>query len=315
MLRHRVTIAVHIARFALLPLAVVAPAWATDCSIDSTHLDRGQHKPFFICSQTITPDYALTGLDGAGITVYYDQYLKRCAMDDKRHGIFFWLEADSDAQTAMLEVTNARGEALCEPVRMTVPERVPAGAATLTPSSTTDSPIHRLEIEAGAGQDLSKACAAGIRFPAWERESSGGPSRWPTLTLLSAADVAEVPSDLRANSAPVSCSEKSIRALVRVAGQQREPAKIVIPAVELAGGETAEAIAYVTLPEPAWAHAMADADAKFIDVDGIRTRYWDKGTGPALVLIHGGQPTGKGGGALTWLRNFDDLSRQSTSTR
>ena len=51
-------------------------------------------------------------------------------------------------------------------------------------------------------------------------------------------------------------------------GQQREPAKIVIPAVKLATGETTEGIAYVTLPEPAWAHSMADADAKFIDVDG-----------------------------------------------
>ena len=52
----------------------------------------------------------------------------------------------------------------------------------------------------------------------------------------------------------------------------------------------------------------------------IRTRYWEKGPGdgpgndkaPALLLLHGGQPTGKGGGAsaLTWLRNFDGLSRQ-----
>ena len=136
--------------------------------------------------------------------------------------------------------------------------------------------------------------------------------------MLSAADLADVPRDLRVQDAPLQCTRKSIRALVRVAGQQREPAKIVIPTVKLATGETTEGIAYVTLPEPAWAYSMPDADAKFIDVDGIRTRYWDKGPDngsgndkvPALLLIHGGQPTGKGGGALTWLRNFDGLSRQ-----
>jgi len=321
MLRNRVTIAVSIAGFALLTLAVASGARADDCSIDSTNLDRGQRKPFFICSQTITPDYALTGgLAEAGITVYYDQYLKRCAMDDNRHGIFFWLDAGSFAESALLEINNAQGEALCEPVRIIVPDRVRAGAATLTPSATTNSPIYRLEIEAGAGQDLSESCAAGIRFPAWQDESNGGPSRWPTLTVLSAADRVNVPRDLRGQNAPLECSSNSIRALVRVAGQQREPAKIVIPAVKLATGETTEGIAYVTLPEPAWVHSMADADAKFIDVDGIRTRYWDKGPAdgpgndqaPALLLIHGGQLTGTGGSssALTWLRNFDGLSRQ-----
>lgn len=29
--------------------------------------------------------------------------------------------------------------------------------------------------------------------------------------------------------------------------------------------------------------------AKFVDVDGIRTRYFDGGAGEALVLVHGGQ--------------------------
>ena len=117
MLRHRVTIAPYIAQFILLTLVVASGAWAADCSIDSTDLDRGQRKPFFFCGQAITPDYALTGgLAEANIKVDYHQYLKRCAMDDKRHGIFFWLEAGSDATSVMLGVTNSQGEALCEPV-------------------------------------------------------------------------------------------------------------------------------------------------------------------------------------------------------
>jgi len=327
MLRHRVTIVLFIAQFVLLTLVVASGVWAADCSIDSADLDRSQRKPFFFCGQAITPDYTLTGdLAEAGIKVDYHQYLKRCAMDDKRHGIFFWLEAGSDAKSVMLGVRNSQGEALCEPVRVNIPDRARTGTASLTSlaagSPNLESTIHRLEIEAGAGQDFSDSCAVGLRFPAWQDESNTGPPRWPNLTVLSSADAADVPADLRAQNAPLECTRKSIRALVRVAGQQREPAKIVIPQVKLATGETTEAIAYVTLPEPAWAGSMADAEAKFIDVDGIRTRYWDKGPGdgqrndsdndkaPALLLIHGGQPTGKGGGALTWLRNFDGLSRQ-----
>ena len=169
MLRHRVTIALYIAQFVLLTLGVASGGWAADCSIDSTDLDRGQRKPFFFCSQAITPDYALTGgLAKANIKVDYHQYLQRCAMDDKRPGIFFWLDAGSDAASVMLGVKNSRGEALCEPVRVNVPDRARAGAASLTPlaagSPNLESTIHRLEIEAGAGQDFSNSCAAGLRF-------------------------------------------------------------------------------------------------------------------------------------------------------
>jgi pimeloyl-ACP methyl ester carboxylesterase len=39
-------------------------------------------------------------------------------------------------------------------------------------------------------------------------------------------------------------------------------------------------------------------DSKFIDVDGIRTHYVAAGSGPALVLLHGGDPGACG--ALTW---------------
>lgn len=47
-----------------------------------------------------------------------------------------------------------------------------------------------------------------------------------------------------------------------------------------AGAETARGLSYDS-------HLMGAP--KFVDVDGIRTRYFDAGRGPALVLIHGGQ--------------------------
>jgi 2-hydroxy-6-oxonona-2,4-dienedioate hydrolase len=299
---------VLVARLGYLPLALLAavPGFASDCSIDSADIDRGQRKPFFICGESITPEYELFGLADANITLSYDQYVKRCSMDDKRHGVFFWLQADSDARTTKIGLRNAQGDDLCDPMTLSVPERTLAGEARLRAAEQSDSTIHLLTIEAGDGQDYSASCAAGISFPGWGRH----PSRWPKLTLLTEDGMDEVPPDLRQQSAPLNCTEKRISALVRIAGQQRESAKIVIAAVQLASGDMVEGVSYARLPEPAWANSMPDTEGKFIDVDGIRTHYWEKGTGPALLLVHGGQPTGKDGGALTWLRNFDGLAKK-----
>jgi pimeloyl-ACP methyl ester carboxylesterase len=289
----------------MLALATT-PSLAGICTIDSADIDRGQRKPFFICGESVSSDYEITGLAEAGITISYDQYLKRCAMDDKRHGVFFWLQAERDAKTAMIGLRNARGDALCDPVTLTVPDRTLSGQANLTAAKQSNSKIHLLTVDAGAGQDFSAACSGGISFPVWGRQ----PSRWPALSLLSDDEMDEVPPDFRQYSAPLNCTKEKISALVRVAGQQREPAKIVIPAVQLTSGGVVESVAYARLPEPAWANSMPDGEGKFIDVKGIRTHYWEKGTGPALLLVHGGQPTGKDGGALTWLRNFDGLAQQ-----
>ena len=75
------------------------------------------------------------------------------------------------------------------------------------------------------------------------------------------------------------------------------------------GGEQVEGVAFVTLPPPAWESSMKEEDAKFIDVDGIRTRYFDKGTGDAMLLVHGGQPSSAGSNAWSWIQNFDGLSK------
>ena len=50
--------------------------------------------------------------------------------------------------------------------------------------------------------------------------------------------------------------------------------------------------------------------AKFVDVDGIRTRYFDAGTGENLVLIHGGGIDQGGGGAkAAWSEIFSGLAQ------
>ena len=284
---------------------VTQPGAAAECAIDSNDIDRGQRKPFFICGNAIADDYRLEGLNEANISIDYDQYLKRCTLTDNRRGIFFWLDAQADARSATVQVSNASGETLCEPISIDVPDRVPVGAATLTAPKDSVSAIHLLEVQAADGEDFSQACADGIGFPAWGRT----PSRWPTLSLVAASDMADVPRAFRRQKQVLSCTDNAISALVEVHGQQREPAKVVIPNVRLASGENVEGIAYVSLPEPAWANSMSDDDAKFVDVDGIRTRYWDQGNGPALLLVHGGQPSPGDSAALTWSRVFDRLSK------
>ncbi|HEU4343315.1 MAG TPA: hypothetical protein VFU31_17340 [Candidatus Binatia bacterium] len=49
---------------------------------------------------------------------------------------------------------------------------------------------------------------------------------------------------------------------------------------------------------------------RFVDVDGIRTRYFEKGTGAVLVLFHGSHLGTNDAceSALDWELNFDALS-------
>lgn len=60
---------------------------------------------------------------------------------------------------------------------------------------------------------------------------------------------------------------------------------------------------------PAWLNAMPLADGRYITVNGIRTRYFEKGSGPVLILVHGGQAGGANNSAQKWEQNFDALSR------
>ena len=55
---------------------------------------------------------------------------------------------------------------------------------------------------------------------------------------------------------------------------------------------------------------MPMTDAKFIDVDGVRTRYFEQGTGEPLVLWHGSHfgTTDACDSALDWEPNFDGLA-------
>ncbi|MDE0176742.1 MAG: alpha/beta fold hydrolase [Defluviicoccus sp.] len=57
---------------------------------------------------------------------------------------------------------------------------------------------------------------------------------------------------------------------------------------------------------------MDFSQAKFVDVDGINTRYFDRGTGETIVLFHGGNFGSHHGAdcAADWNLNFDGLAEE-----
>ena len=57
---------------------------------------------------------------------------------------------------------------------------------------------------------------------------------------------------------------------------------------------------------------MDFSQAKFVDVDGINTRYFEKGTGETVVLFHGGNFGSHHGAdcAADWNLNFDGLAEE-----
>ena len=56
---------------------------------------------------------------------------------------------------------------------------------------------------------------------------------------------------------------------------------------------------------------MDISKARFVDVDGINTRYFDKGEGRTVVLFHGGNFGSPHGAdcAADWNLNFDGLAQ------
>jgi 2-hydroxy-6-oxonona-2,4-dienedioate hydrolase len=61
--------------------------------------------------------------------------------------------------------------------------------------------------------------------------------------------------------------------------------------------------------DPAWVGTMPEDTVKIVDVKGIRTRYFERGAGPSLVLVHGGQSGGYNNHARKWESVFVALSK------
>jgi 2-hydroxy-6-oxo-6-(2'-carboxyphenyl)-hexa-2,4-dienoate hydrolase len=213
------------------------------------------------------------------------------------------LKARDDATTASLRVVSGETQELvCGDITIEVPDRVHIQEASLENLADPDLPFKILTIKGDKSHDLSNTGEAGFSFPE---------GKWPSLSLLTTEAFEAIAPALRSGYSfdkPFVCKKSSVQALVKIEGQQRYPAKIVIRKLKLEGGEEKEGVAYIELPPPAWTSAMRDEDAKYIEVNGIRTRYFEKGKGDALLLVHGGQAGDTSSGAQKWKQNFDDLS-------
>jgi 2-hydroxy-6-oxo-6-(2'-carboxyphenyl)-hexa-2,4-dienoate hydrolase len=65
-----------------------------------------------------------------------------------------------------------------------------------------------------------------------------------------------------------------------------------------------------TAPTPEMlASGSVNFQAKFLDVNGIKTRYYDEGQGDAMVMIHGSRFS-PWGSANTWTRNIGGLAEK-----
>ena len=54
---------------------------------------------------------------------------------------------------------------------------------------------------------------------------------------------------------------------------------------------------------------MDRSQSKYIEINGINTRYFEKGSGDSVILIHGGH-FGGGASAEDWFLNFDNLAEK-----
>ena len=56
------------------------------------------------------------------------------------------------------------------------------------------------------------------------------------------------------------------------------------------------------------AYAAPMGEAKYVDVDGVKTRYFESGTGEAMVLVHGGHSGSAASSAMEWMPIFPSLA-------
>jgi 2-hydroxy-6-oxonona-2,4-dienedioate hydrolase len=265
----------------------------TGGTLSDGEMDRGEQKAFLLCGEGITADAALTGLDAARIEVLYRQSLQHCDVGDRRPGLFLVLGAGEDSTDANIDVFDmATGRMVCGDIPLLVPDRLLLPDATLGPTEQVAQ--HRLALTAGDGIDLTGACEAGLQF-------------LPGPGFIVKFVEGESPR----------CRPSEVGLDVQVIPGRQARAKVLVHGIDLPGQSgrsrsrkrrVVDGISYVNPPPPAFLNAMAEDDAQFIDVDGVRTRYFEKGEGDAMILVHGGQPSAADFNAWEWQQNFDGLA-------
>ena len=108
------------------------------------------------------------------------------------------------------------------------------------------------------------------------------------------------------------CDVNDRRPGMHLVGRTQTPGEHSIAIEDEAGAGvcalTAKAEAPRQMPEYTWLDAMPPAEARHVNVNGIRTRYFERGQGRPVVLVHGGQAGGANNSAQKWEQNFAALA-------
>ncbi|MEC9375990.1 MAG: alpha/beta hydrolase [Pseudomonadota bacterium] len=218
------------------------------------------------------------GLEDADIKLLYRQNLRRCESDDRRPGMLLEIEADDVSKTTNIEISDKSGKSVCS-IKLNVPELILLNRTILRKQKKKD--VYQLELN-NSVWDLSHSCQ-NIRFINTEG---------PKISLI-------LPE--------AKCSKNKLIANIKIdAGLQQANQALI--KVQDKNGKSINAITNIEPPAPYFINDMQESDAKFIDVDGVKTRYFDQGEGEILLLIHGGQPSAADFNAWEWQQNFGELA-------
>jgi len=267
------------AELALIACLAAGGALAAPCEPARIVIDRGETQRLVLCGAAAAATYRTAA--PVGVTVRYLEPLRQCGVGDRRAGAHIVLEAGSDAVSGALTLSADAAAPACDPVSIEVPDRVLLPAAELR--QRRGGLI--LKLHTPPGLELGDDCAGALGFPAGDGMQLA-PGRVPAPR----------------------CSRHSLEVAVSALDERPGAAKIVVP-VAGRDGIRREAIAWARPPRPQWLDDMREADARHIDVLGVRTRYFEAGSGPPMVLVHGGQPSSMDGTAWDWQQNFRALSR------
>ena len=241
-----------------------------DCKPTKTTLHRGQERKLLLCDESIGGRF-IANVE-SGVDILYQQPLTQCSPDDKRPGIYLRLTAMSDATSTTLTSENS-----CAQLNIEVPEQIHGDATLIELENTSDL---QLTIATPHTLDSQQLCKRQLEFT----DPLG-----PQFELVGQPQ----------------CDGQSYRRSVRPRDQRRSASTVVLSS---SAGNGPDIVAQVTLPPPAWKNSMTENKAKFVDVNGVRTRYFDQGTGQTILFVHGGQAGGYLNSAQKWEQNFHELS-------
>ena len=268
-----------------------------DCTPSWHLIDRGEEKDLVICSATLPRDYVLSGLADSDISVIEHGYLSRCEPGAKTRGLIVTVAARAKARSARLRISGS-DQPVCD-IHLEVRPRQLLPNASLRRIVDVDRKYYLLTVHFDRSIEPASACNGEILFPT---------GKWPAVSMVRPEELEQIPQSRRPVDEPVECSGSALNVLVKVTGQQAYPAKVLLPQLKSTSGESIEGIAYAALPQPAWLSSMSEENARYIDVKGIRTRYFESGTGEVLILVHGAQPGDFLNDARVWKQNFGQLA-------